>query len=374
MYKTFKFRLYPTTSQKESINKNFYATRYTYNYYLNSIETNGFKSASTYIKDYQTRLKYEMPLFKEVEPQLIIKSIYNLENSLKRYYQNLSSFPKYKSKFYKNSYTINNTYLKYQSTIKLDLKKQCIILPTLNEIKIKGYKKIKIIPGKILNATISQEPTGKYYISVLYQQIDNTKYNSKESIIGIDLGIKKLLTLSDGITYDNNKYIQKYEKRIKRCQKELSRKIKGSKNYYKCKIKLANLYSKLKNSRKYYIHKITKQITDTYDIIVCEKLQTKEMITKGKLSKKIIDASFQEIIRQLEYKSRWKNKLFYQIDTYYPSSQTCSICGNIDKKYKNLNEREYNCIKCHNKMDRDYNASVNIMFEGLKLFINKNYC
>ena len=196
-----------------------------------------------------------------------------------------------------------------------------------------------------------------------------------QSIVGIDLGVKKLLTLSDGIIYDNNKYIDKYQKRIKRKQRELSRKEKGSKNYYKCKKELAILYSKLANARKYYTHKITKKITDNYDIITCEKLTTKEMIIKGKttkLSSKISDATFSEIIRQLLYKSKFKGKKFYQVSTYYPSSQICNRCNNQDRKYKDLTEREYNCPKCGEKIDRDLNASINIMFEGLKLYI-KSY-
>ena len=131
------------------------------------------------------------------------------------------------------------------------------------------------------------------------------------TIVGIDLGIKKLLTLSDGITYDNNKYIDKYEKRIKK---------KGSNNYYKCKKELAILYSKLANVRKYYTHKITKKITDEYDVVTCEKLSTKEMITKGtkvKLSKKISDTTFGEVLMQLQYKAKFKGKEFYQINTFY---------------------------------------------------------
>ena len=206
----------------------------------------------------------------------------------------------------------------------------------------------------------------------MYEKIPGS---TPKSIVGIDLGIKKLLTLSDGITYDNNKYIDKYQKRIKRKQRELSRKEKGSKNYYKCKKELAILYSKLANARKYYTHKITKKITDNYDIITCEKLTTKEMIIKGKttkLSSKITDATFSEIIRQLLYKSKFKGKKFYQVSTYYPSSQICNRCNNQDRKYKDLTEREYNCPKCGEKIDRDLNASINIMFEGLKLYI-KSY-
>lgn len=195
------------------------------------------------------------------------------------------------------------------------------------------------------------------------------------SIVGIDLGVKKLVTLSDGTEYENNKYILKYEKRIKRMQRALSRKVKGSNNYFKCKRKLVTLHNKLANSRKCYIHKISKNITDEYDIITCEKLHTKSMIIEGKkntLSKNINDACFNEIIRQLEYKSKFKGKQFYQIYDYYPSSQTCSRCNNQDKKYKNLNERIYNCTKCYLKLDRDLNASINIMFEGLKMYIKNN--
>ena len=146
-------------------------------------------------------------------------------------------------------------------------------------------------------------------------------------------------------------------------------KSKNSKNYYKCRNKLANLYSRLKNARNYYLHKITKNIVDNYDIITCEKLKTKDMLMNKRLSKKISDASFYEIIRQLQYKAKYKGKFFYQVDSYYKSSQTCSICDHIDSKYKNLNERTYRCCNCNNILDRDLNASINIMFEGLKLYM-----
>ena len=233
---------------------------------------------------------------------------------------------------------------------------------------IRGYRNLKEIKGRIINATILREPNGKYYVSVVFELPSiNNNYVIPNNIIGIDLGIKKLITLSDGTTFDNNKYVLKYERRIKRLQRSLSRKVKKSNNYYKCKHRLAILYSKLKNARNYYLHKITKQIIDNNDIVVTEKLQIKNMLQNKNLSKNIQDASFYEIIRQLQYKSKNKGKYLYQIDTYYPSSQTCSICGNIDTKYKKLNERIYKCCNCNNELDRDLNASINIMYEGLKL-------
>ena len=377
MYKAYKFRLYPTEEQKIFINKNFGCGRCIFNYYLNDIKENGYKDAYTCIKDYTSKLKYEKPFLQEVDSIMLRKELFSLEDSIKRFYNNGFGYPKFKSKFDKNSYTTSAVYNKYKDkeycNIELNLETKEIKLPKIKQVKIRGYRKLNFIEGKIISATISREPNGKYYVSVLYKQDNIKEFIIPNTIVGIDLGIKKLLTLSDGTVFENNKYIEKYEKRIKRCQKELVRKIKGSKNYYKCKTKLATLYNKLKNARKYYIHKITKKITDNYDIIVCEKLKTKEMIMKKELSKNLTDASFNEIIRQLEYKSNWKGKEFYQIDTYYPSSQTCSVCGNIDKKYKSIKERNYICTNCHNELDRDINASVNIMFEGLKLFMNKNY-
>jgi len=374
MYKSFKFRIYPNKEQTVLLNKSFGCTRFIYNYYLSNIKENNYQDAYSNISDYVNYLKYEYVFLQEVDSTLIRKTLFHLDDNLKKYYNNGFGYPKYKSKFDKNSYTTNAIYRNYNGkvycNIELDLVNRKIKLPKLKWIDIRGYRNTESINGKIVNATISREKNGKYYVSILFNIIDiKNKEFIPRSIIGIDLGIKKLLTLSDGITIDNNKYIVKYEKRIKRLQRELSRKVKRSNNYYKCKKKLAILYSKLKNARNYYLHNITKKITDEYDVITCENLTIQKMLSNKGLSKKMSDASFYEIIRQLEYKSIFKGKLFYQIDTYYPSSQECSVCGNIDKKYKDLNEREYKCSKCHNIIDRDLNASINIMFEGLKLYM-----
>ena len=379
MYKAYKFRLYPNKEQTELINKTFGCGRFVYNHYLDKIKNNGYTNAYNNIKDYTSTLKYEAVFLQEIDSIVIRQSLFNLDNAYKKLFNKQGGYPKFKSKYNRNSYNTTAVYKSYKDkeycNIELDLINKKIKLPKLKWVNIRGYRNINSINGKIKNATISKEANGKYYVSILYEMYDEAPKINYRTIVGIDLGIKKLLTLSDGITYDNNKYLQKYEKRIKRKQRELSRKQKKSKNYYKCKKELAVLYSKLVNARKYYTHKITKDITDEYDIITCEKLFTKEMITKGKdnkLSKKISDATFSEVLRQLEYKTRFKGKIFNQIDTYYPSSQICSKCNNQDKKYKDLKERTYKCSKCNQEIDRDFNASINIMFEGLKLYI-KNY-
>ena len=262
MYKSFKFRIYPNKEQTVLLNKSFGCTRFIYNYYLSRIKKNGYIDAYSNISDYVNNLKYEYVFLQEVDSNLISKTLFHLDNNIKRFYDNGFGYPKYKSKFNKHSYTTSAKYRNYKDklycNIELNLINRKIKLPKLKWLDIRGYRNTESINGKIVNATICREKNGKYYVSVLFNLIDikNKKFIPK-SIIGIDLGIKKLLTLSDGLTFENNKYIEKYEKRIKRLQRALSRKIKRSNNYYKCKRKLAILHSKLKNARNFYFHSIT---------------------------------------------------------------------------------------------------------------------
>ena len=377
MYIAHKFRIYPSDRQKTLINKNFGCSRFVYNYYLTYIKEHKYMNAISCIEHYVKYLKQEYPFLTEADSIIIRKTLFNLEEAFKKFFNKQGGYPSYKSKFSKNSYNTSAVYRTYKDkkycNIELDFKSRRIKLPKLKWINIRGYRNLKEINGRIINACVSRESNGKYYVSVLYELPTlNNNYIVPKNIVGIDLGVKKLITLSDGVTFDNNKYILMYEKRIKRLQRSLSRKVKQSKNYYKCKHKLAILYSKLKNARNYYLHKITKEITDNNDIIVTEKLQTKNMLRNKNLSKSIQDVSFHEIIRQLQYKSKNKGKYFYQIDTFYPSTQTCSVCNNIDNKYKSLMMRIYKCGNCNNTLDRDLNASINIMFEGLKLHM-KNF-
>ena len=376
MYKAYRFRLYPNEEQRIFINKTFGCQRFVYNYYLSVIKDNGYKNVYSNINDYVNNLKYEYVFLGEVDSTSIRKTLFHLDTNFKRHYNNGFGYPKYKSKYTKNSYMTSAIYRKYKNkeycNIEVNLKNRTIKLPKLKEVEIRGYRNLDKINGSIINATISREANGKYYVSVMCE-IPEVKQIIPSTIVGIDLGIKKHLTLSDTTTYDNNKYIEKYEKRIKRIQRELSRKEKSSNNYYKCKKKLNILYTKLKNARKYNLHHITKEITDNYDIISCENLNTKQMIEKKVMSKKITDATLSEILRQLKYKAKEKGKHFYQVDTYFPSSQLCSVCNNKDTKYKNLNERNYYCTHCHNQLDRDLNASINVMFEGLRLYMNEVY-
>ena len=371
IYKAYKFRLYPNKMQQELINKTLGCTRFIYNTMLYEKEkaykeTKIIKQKFDCIKELPL-LKQTYPWLMEVDSMSLRTTIFDLEDAFKNFYRT-KNYPKYKDKYGKNSYRTNyikNNYKnKIYENIKLNLINKTITLPKLKDMKIRGYRKTKEIKGRIINTTVSKE-INRYYVSVLYEQEIEEKKVVPTKVVGIDLGIKDLVITSYGEKYENKKYITKYENKIKNLQKWLSKKEKCSKNYYKIKTKIKETYKKLKNARKYLIHKITKEIVNDNDLIITENLQTKKLIEKKEMSKYISDASLSEIIRQLEYKSKWQNKHFYQIDTYYPSSQICSHCNTKNKEIKDLNKRNWTCSNCKNENDRDINAAINIMWEGL---------
>ena len=373
MYKAYKFRLYPNNNQIFLINKIFGCTRFVYNYYLSQkknkhLENKTILTSLECIKDLKSNLIKDKTWLTEVDIISLNAAIYDLEVSFNRTIKDKNDYPNFKSKYNsKNSFKTNN----FNNKIKLDLKNKVISIKKIGDMNIRGYRKLKELNARMINATISKEMTCKYYISVLVEEKTEPIIVKPSSIVGIDLGIKDLVTTSQGIKYPNIKILEKYEKRIKRMQKKLSNKIKGSNNYYKIKQKLAVIYSKIKNKRINTIHQITNKIIKNNDIIISETLNIKNMVKNHKLAKSIHDVSWREIVRQFEYKCRWLGKKFYQIDTFYPSSQTCSVCNKKNMTLKDIEIREWICDKCQNNHDRDINAAVNIMFEGLKKYIRE---
>ena len=375
IYRAYKFRLYPTEEQRILINKTFACSRFVYNYYLEYQKKNGIVKSFDLCKDLK-ELEKTHKYLKEVDSCALRCSIFDLEDGFNNFFAKRSGYPNFKSKFNRNSYRtscIRSTYKgKEYSNIELDLLSRFIKLPKLSKVKIRGYRNKKKIEGKIVNATIIKETTNKYYVSVLMEEELLVNKVRPTTIVGIDLGLKDLAVTSDGIKYINEKILNKYEKRLKRLQRELSRREKGSKNYLKTKIKIARVHAKIKNYRKHYLNKIGNEIVDSNDIIVTESLLVKNMFKeKGKaFNKSLADASFNKLCSLIEWKSKLKGKYYYKIDTYYPSSQICSICDYKNEKLKDLSIREYNCPKCGVHNDRDINASMNILFEGLRLHYN----
>lgn len=370
MYKAYKFRMYPNKTQQLLIHKTFGCYRFIYNYFLNKCKLNGYIKAF----DMCCKLKelyIEYPWLKEVDSCSLRCAIFNLEDAYKNFFQKRSKYPMFKSKYSRQSYRTNCMRSEYKgkkyASIEIDLVTKKIKLPKLGFIDIRGYRHLETINGKIINATVIKEATGKYYVSVLVEKREVVKKQKKPaSIVGIDLGVKDLVVTSSGEKYKNPREIKKYEKRIKRLSRKLSRQIKGSNNYQKTKVRIARVYAKLKNARRHNIIRIVNQLVKEYDIIISEKLDIKRMSSNHKLAKSILDSSFFKICNMLQWKCKKEGKYYYQVDTYYPSSKICSCCGEKTDKTNHLGVRKWTCDRCKTENDRDINASINIMFEGLK--------
>jgi len=371
MYKAYKFRLYPNDKQKELMHKTFGCVRLIYNHFLNECKTNGYQKSYDMCNKLK-ELSKEYPFLKEVDSCSLRCAIFNLEDSYKNFFKKRANYPKFKNRFNKQSYRttcIRSSYKGKDCTnIELDLINKKIKLPKLGLLEIRGYRNLKEINGRIINATVEKELTNKYYVSVIVEEVETTKEKViPAKIVGIDLGIKDLVVTSDGEKYSNPKEVTKREKQLKRYQRKLSRQIKGSNNYYKTKERIAKIHSKIKNSRKHNILAIVNKIVKEHDIIVSEKLKVKEMSSNHNLAKYILDASFNKICNLVKWKSKLHGKYYYQIDSYYPSSKTCNCCDNKTEDVNNLSIRKWTCKNCGNELDRDINASINIMLEGMKL-------
>ena len=291
-------------------------------------------------------------------------TIRDLDGAYKNFFSGLTNYPKFKKKSNYQSYRTNCNHLKNQRpTIEVDFQSNKIKLPKLKWVKAKISREFF---GKIVNATISQVPSGKYFVSICVE-IEHEKLPSTGAMVGIDLGLKDLLITSDGQKFENIHALQKHEHGLVKLQRRLSRKQKGSKNWNKARIKLAKKHEKIKNIRNDYTHKITHKLINENQVIVSEKLMVQNMIKNHNLAKAITDVSWFELTRQLQYKSDWNGRQYIQIDTFFPSSQLCSCCGYKNELTKDLNIREWICPQCGALHDRDVNAANNILNEGKRI-------
>ncbi|MEQ3474799.1 IS200/IS605 family element RNA-guided endonuclease TnpB [Enterococcus cecorum] len=372
--KAYKFRIYPTEEQEIFFAKTFGCVRKVYNLMLNDRKKayEEVKNDPSKKMTFPTPAKYkkEFPFLKEVDSLALANAQLHLDKAYKNFFRDKSvGFPRFKSK--KNpvqSYTTNNQ----NGTVAL-IDSKFIKVPKLKSlVRIKLHRQPK---GMIKSATISRHASGKYYISLLCKEEIN-ELPKTNSAIGIDLGITDFAILSDGQKIDNNRFTSKMEKKLKREQRKLSKrallaKNKGiplseAKNYQKQKRKVARLHEKVMNQRTDFLNKLSTEIIKNHDIICIEDLNVKGMLRNHKLARSISDVSWSSFVAKLQYKADWYGREIIKVDQWFPSSQICSECGHKDGK-KSLDIREWTCPICHTHHDRDINASINILTEGLRI-------
>lgn len=368
MEKGFKYRIYPNKKQQELIQKTFGCCRYVYNYFLDKKITEykeNKKSLSFYdTSKMLTQLKKENEWLKEPDKCSLQNSLKNLDNAYQKFFKEHIGYPKFKSK--KNRYqSYTTSYMKTTAGGNIRFENKHIKLPKLGYVKVRD----KQIPqGRILNATISQEPNGHYYCSLCCADIEFPQYPKTNKNVGIDLGIVDFAILSDGIKIKNPRFYEKSEKKLFKLQRESSRKTIGGSNWNKARTKVANLQKHISNQHKDFLQKLTTNIVKQYDIICIEDLDVQSMKSTDSnvRNKHVFDVSWSEFRRMLAYKSIWYGKTLSVIDRYFPSSQICHCCG-VNGGKKPVEIRYWICSNCGSKLDRDDNASINILNEGLRI-------
>ena len=372
MLKAIKIRIYPDSVQKEFISKQLGCCRLIYNKLLDYKKTQykEYKqnTSLSQLGKYLTNLKKqdEYLFLNDVYAMCLAQTMQDLLKAYDNFFKLHKGYPKFKSKKdTKQSCRFTNLIFRGKKKINGN---RITLIKQLTNILFKCSRKEEIYLNHnekyIHSVTLTKTSTEKYYLSILidYNIIQKEKL---DTVIGLDLGIKDFIVDSNGNRYENKHFYKNQEKKLKKLQRQLSKKQKGSNNRNKLKIKLAKVHEKISNQRNTYLHQITSKLVNENQIICIEDLNVKGMMSNHKLAKSIQELSLYEFRRQLEYKCKWYGRQLIVIDRFYPSSKTCHNCGHIYKDLK-LSEREWICPHCGKLIDRDYNASLNILDNGLK--------
>ena len=363
MIKAYKYRLNPNEEQRIFFEKSFGCARCVYNWGLN-LRNEAYQKDRTKLGFYDlcknlTNLKHNEDYYwlNDVSNQSLQGSLRHLDFAFTRFFREKKGFPKFKTKKGKQSF-------QFVQKVSIDFANHKVKLPKIGWVNF--YKNREFI-GKIGTVTISKSTTGKYYMSIVVE--DGLDLPAKapinhETSVGIDVGIKDFAVLSNGQVFENPKYLEKAEKRLKVLQRRLAKKQKGSKRREKARLAVAKAHEKIKNCRTDYIHKVTSKIIRENQTVIIEDLNVDGMMKNHNLAKHIASVSWYEFFRQLQYKAEWNGVNLIRIGRFEPSSKMC-LCGAINKDLK-LSQREWDCPNCGRHNDRDLLAAINIKRFGLQ--------
>ena len=370
MHKAYKLRLYPNKTQEVLLNKTFGSVRLIWNTLLAKNLKGYEEQGKSWKQDFNTTvLKTDFDFLKEVSAASLQQKSRDLSETYKQWFNSVSGkrkgkplgYPRFKKKGLKDSYRLPNQKFKlFQADNKIQLEK-------IGKVTCRYPSDMSAFnKDDLVSVTITKSKSNKYYASVIVDA-SVTPMPKTNKMIGIDLGIKDLMTLSNNIVIKRSNYLKENQFKIKKMQQHLSRKKKDSKRYQKQRIKIAKIQEKIANKRQWFIHNITKALVKDFDVICVESLDVKSMQGSVKnINRTLAEVSLFEVVRQLEYKCLFYDKTFVKVDKYFPSSQLCSCCGEKNKEIKNLKIREWTCSKCGAMHHRDVNAAINILKEGFK--------